>query len=193
MFCNLVLTDGYTCVVNFSRARRPADVDLELQDFNAEEIGRHFRPCAIDPGRTDAFTAEYSDGQSRSLGTHEYYSMTGSLARSRQLNIRKREHNVQETETNIPTPKVTTLAAFNVHVAYVLRHLHTLFNFYSPNSAIAHWKVYCGKQKAIEEAVNIVINGGKKYNPRKRDGHTTNRNKQWRRRTRDSRRVLQER
>ena len=127
MFRNLVLTDGYTCVVNFSRARRPADVDLELQDFNAEEIGRHFRPCAIDPGRTDAFTAEYPDGQSRSLGTHEYYSMTGSLARSRQLNIRKREHNVQETETNIPTPKVTTLAAFNVHVAYVLRHLHTLF------------------------------------------------------------------
>ncbi|CAO3622485.1 unnamed protein product [Mucor hiemalis] len=86
-FRNMLVTDGYTCVVHFSRqiTRPTHQPSLNLEDFNSNEVETFFRPCTVDPGRTDAFTAEYPDGQSRSLGTHEYYSMTGSLARSREL------------------------------------------------------------------------------------------------------------
>lgn len=50
-FRNLILTDGYTCVVYFSRSIRQANpVNLELEDFAMNEIQDLFRTCSIDPG-----------------------------------------------------------------------------------------------------------------------------------------------
>lgn len=108
-FRNLIVTDGYTCVVHFPCSIRPANpVHLELQDFAINEIQDLFRACSIDPGRTDTYTTEYNYGESRKLETHEYYSMTGSVARA----IRKRQQVIQRIESEIPSPKTANIQEY---------------------------------------------------------------------------------
>ena len=43
-------------------------------------------------------------------------------------------------------------------------------------------KNYISKQKALDEAVNILINGGRKYNHKKRNKNNTNMNRRERNR-----------
>ncbi|CAO3649701.1 unnamed protein product [Mucor hiemalis] len=187
-FRNLVTTDGYIFVVNFSCRARPVQVELDLQDFNLEEITTDFRTYAIDPGRTVVFTVKYTDGQPRSLGIREYYSLTGSIGRSRAFSLRNInsvhvvEHNGepitrQQIESNTPI--------FDNYVQYVLWYMPILFHFYSPASAVTRRRAYCGRQQATEEAVNIME--AKSINIRERKNRKTNGNRQWRRRTLNSR------
>jgi len=64
MFANKILTDGSSVSFGFSRKAKPHDqgVELELTDFTLEEVTEIFNPCAVDPGRTNAFTAAYGFG-----------------------------------------------------------------------------------------------------------------------------------
>lgn len=48
-------------------------VNLELADFNKEEIQTLFRPCFLDPGRKTAYTAHYGENEVRSPSTTHYY------------------------------------------------------------------------------------------------------------------------
>jgi hypothetical protein len=71
MFLNSFYTDGYTCRVSFARGvpetLEEDKVNLEIADFNENEVENFFRPCYLDPGRKNAYLAYYGDKQVRSL------------------------------------------------------------------------------------------------------------------------------
>lgn len=57
-----------------------------------------------------------------------------------------------------------------------------LFQFHGFNTAQGKWLNYLGKQKAKDAAVNILLNGGKKYNKERRGKTKTANNKRRRKR-----------
>jgi hypothetical protein len=87
MFLNGIYTDGYTCRISFARnvpEKLDEDrVNLEINNFNEDEVNSFFRPCFLDPGRKNAFAAYYGNNEVRTLSTTEYYSGSGSPNRSR--------------------------------------------------------------------------------------------------------------
>ncbi|KAI7903542.1 uncharacterized protein BX663DRAFT_506810, partial [Cokeromyces recurvatus] len=50
----------------------------------------------------------------------------------------------------------------------MMEHMSRLFEFYGFNTARYGWKNYVGSQIAIETSVNILLNGGNKYNKDRR-------------------------
>ncbi|GAA5809176.1 hypothetical protein MFLAVUS_002581 [Mucor flavus] len=179
MFLNGLYTDGYTCRVLFARnvpRQGPeSSIKLELSDFNEGEIGDRFRTCFLDPGRKSAYTAYYGNNEVRSLSATQYYSLSGAPGRSKQEDSLKIEQGIKLLETNIPSPRTAAIANYNNYLTYMLVNLNAFFDFYNFRTASINWKNYIGKQCAIEEACNILINGGKKYNPNKRKKTKKNR------------------
>ena len=189
MFINEVKTDGYTCRFTFVQARRTqttaATTKLELHDFTIDEIERHFRPCTVDPGRSQVFTSYHGNGQLRRFSTKEYYSFGGTISRARVQDRIKVSSRIKETETQIPSPNTVFVDKYLAHVLYLLQKLGDLFRFYGFNTCEDRWLNYLAKQRSKEEAVNVLINGGKKYNRTRRKKKKTSRNKS---RRRDNRR-----
>lgn len=181
MFLNSLYTDGYTCRVSFARRAQRQEgrdaITLNLGDFTQEEINRHFRQCTLDPGRRDAFVAYYGNNEVRSLPTAEYYHGSGSVNRSRREVSLKAQLGIQTLETNIPTPKTSNIDQYVQHIQYMMIHLPHFFGFYNFRTAQVNWNNYIGRQCSIEEACNILINGGKKYNRSKRKKTRSNRKK----------------
>ncbi|KAI7898294.1 uncharacterized protein BX663DRAFT_525340 [Cokeromyces recurvatus] len=64
----------------------------------------------------------------------------------------------------------------------MMEHMSRLFEFYGFNTARYRWKKYVGSQIAIESSVNILLNGGNKYNKNRRKN--TKRNGRKRRKAR---------
>ncbi|KAI8881371.1 hypothetical protein K501DRAFT_274642 [Backusella circina FSU 941] len=168
MFLNGLYTDGYTCRVLFCRKVRPLspieNVSLELEDFSAEEVDKHFRPCTVDPGRKDVFVSYHRSNDLRRLSTKEYYNMGGTIRRQRKEQELKRSLGIEEIESNIPTPKTTSCEQYISYIKYIFQHMNVLFDFYSFRTAAIKWRNYVGSQKRIQDAVNILLNGSKKYN-----------------------------
>lgn len=181
MFINSLYTDGYTCRVSFCRKRyveSPVnETSLELHDFNNDEVDRYFRPCTVDPNRKDAFVSFHGNTDVRRLSSAEYYNMNGSTNRMNLEQNRKKELGVQIIETNIPSVKSAVADKYITHVKYMLQHMNTLFNFYSFQTARIKWCNYIGKQRALQDAVNILINGSKKYNKGRRKKTRKNKRK----------------
>ena len=63
----------------------------------------------------------------------------------------------------MPTPKTSDKAKYLEYVTYVLAHVPDLYQFYGIQDGKLKYFKYKSKQKAISEAVNILVNGGKKY------------------------------
>ncbi|KAI7865456.1 uncharacterized protein EV154DRAFT_557220 [Mucor mucedo] len=139
------------------------EIALELQDFNSEEIDRYFRPCTVDPNRKDAFVSFYGNTDARRLSS-AYDNMNISTNRLKLEQDRKKEQGVQTIETNIPSVKSAGADKYITHVKYMMQHQGTLFNFYNFQTARVKWCNYIGKQRALQDAVNILINESKKYN-----------------------------
>ncbi|KAG2191036.1 hypothetical protein INT47_006012 [Mucor saturninus] len=181
MFINSLYTDGYTCRISFCRKRYAEspvnETALELQDFNSEEIDRYFRPCTVDPNRKDAFVSFHGNTDIRRLSSAEYYNMNGSANRLKLEQDRKKEQGVQTIETNIPSVKSAVADKYITHVKYMMQHQDTLFNFYNFQTARVKWCNYIGKQRALQDAVNILINGSKKYNKGRRKKTRKNKRK----------------
>ncbi|KAI7899746.1 uncharacterized protein BX663DRAFT_520300 [Cokeromyces recurvatus] len=57
----------------------------------------------------------------------------------------------------------------------MMEHMSRLFEFYGFNTARYGWKNYVGSQIAIETSVNILLNGGNKYNKNRRKNMKRNR------------------
>ncbi|KAI9255274.1 hypothetical protein BDA99DRAFT_425950, partial [Phascolomyces articulosus] len=53
---------------------------------------------------------------------------------------------------------------FAEYVTAVLNSLTTLTNFYDGNTTSLRFLNYRGRQRACAEMINILIDGGKKYN-----------------------------
>ena len=62
---------------------------------------------------------------------------------------------------------------------YILQYLNTLFDFYNCKTAKYRFFLCQGKQRASEILVNMLINGGSKYN-RKRRKHNNKKKKRGR-------------
>ncbi|KAI8062966.1 hypothetical protein BDF21DRAFT_402712 [Thamnidium elegans] len=131
MFLNSIYTDGYTCRISFARSvpetLEEDKVNLEIADFNADEIENFFRPCFLDPGRKNAYVAYYGNEQVRSLTVNEYYCSSGSVNRARKQDTFKIEQGIKDLETQIPTTKTSSVDSYINHLAYVLTHLRRFF------------------------------------------------------------------
>ncbi|KAI7889213.1 uncharacterized protein EV154DRAFT_592502 [Mucor mucedo] len=146
-------------------------------NINTEEIDRYFRPCTVDPNRKDAFVSFHGNTDVRRLSSAEYYNMNGSANRLKLEQDRKKEQGVQTIETNIPSVKSAVTDKYITHVKYMMQHKDTLFSFYNFQTARVKWCNYIGKQRALQDAVNILINGSKKYNKGRRKKTRKNKRK----------------
>ncbi|GAA5811239.1 hypothetical protein MFLAVUS_004671 [Mucor flavus] len=166
MFLNGMYTDGYTCRVLFCCQYKPSlpveNVSLELEDFNVDEVKKHFRPCAVDPGRKDVFVYYHDNNDLRRLSSQECYAMGGTVRRQRKEQDRKRISGIEQIETHIPSPKTTSCLQYVSHLEYMFQHMDALFGFYGFEAARIKWLKYVASQRSIEEAVNILLNGSKK-------------------------------
>lgn len=178
---NSMYTDGFTCRVMFSRRRVPENalnnVKLEITDFNTKEIEEYFRPITVDPGRRDAFNSYHGDNDLRRLTTKEYYAASGAPGRLKQQDKQKQQNGLKSLETSIPTWKTTREDKLISHIAHMLMNFQTFADFYGFNSAKSNWNNYRGRQRALDNCTNILINGSKKYNKMKRKKKKTNFNR----------------
>ncbi|CEG81642.1 hypothetical protein RMATCC62417_15815 [Rhizopus microsporus] len=78
-------------------------------------------------------------------------------------------------ETSIPTPKTSNINQYIGHLQYTMLHLSRFFGFYNFRTAQIDWNNYRGRQCVLEEACNILLNGGKKYNRARRKKMRSNR------------------
>ncbi|KAG2208537.1 hypothetical protein INT47_010233 [Mucor saturninus] len=179
MFLNGLYTDGYTCRVLFARKVLPSPpeekIRLELDDLSSEEVNKHFRPCTVDPGRQDPFVSYHGGSDIRRLSSSEYYNMGGNVTRMKEQQKHKHRLGIEKIETDIPSPKTASAEQFVSYITYMSQHMNTLFDFYDFETAQVKWLNYLSSQKAIQESVNILINGGKKYNKDKRKKTRKNR------------------
>ncbi|GAA5812996.1 hypothetical protein MFLAVUS_006462 [Mucor flavus] len=180
-FLNGLYTDGYTCRVLFCRKLLPSlaehRVSLELDDFTTEEVEQYFRPCAVDLGRIDAFVSYHGGNDIRRLSSSEYYNMHGTVTRQKSEQDRKGRSGLEAIETNIPSPKTLSIEKYSSYITYMIEHLNALHSFYNFETAKIKWLNYLASQKTIQESVNILLNGGKKYNKQKRKQTKWNRKK----------------
>ncbi|KAM3581030.1 hypothetical protein VKS41_006476 [Umbelopsis sp. WA50703] len=175
-FANRVLTDDHA--VNFVLARQRGGTDsithvqLGFEDFTDTEIETYFEVAAIDPGRTQAFTAAYGCGQEshqiRRCSTSEYYAMTGSQRRNQKVQSEKRATDIASIENQWPTGKTSNLDRFPLYISHLLENFESLARFYNSTRGKMAFENYQGVQRAREEMTNVLINGGKKYNKTKR-------------------------
>ncbi|KAG2228747.1 hypothetical protein INT48_009348 [Thamnidium elegans] len=133
-FLNSIYTDEYTCRISFARnvpeTLEEDKVNLEIADFNADEIENFFRPCFLDPGRKNAYAIYYGNEQVRSLTINEYYCSSGSVNRARKQNTFKTEQGIKVLETQIPTTKTSSVDSYINYLTYVLTHLRRFFFFF---------------------------------------------------------------
>ena len=177
-FRNICGTDGFNVDFHFSRSAKSklADQNLEAQDFDLEEVEEFFRPCAVDPGVATLVTASYgTNGERRRFTNSEYYAVTGSLRRNNEINKLKQRSGIQTIESQFPTAKTIRETQYHDYVRYFFTNKEALFNFYGEEGGERRFYDYQGRQKALEESANILINGGKKYNRRKRKKTKENR------------------
>jgi hypothetical protein len=147
-------------------------VQLGFEDFTDTEIETYFEVAAIDPGRTQAFTAAYCCGQEshqiRRCSTSEYYAMTGSQRRNQKVQSEKRATDIASIENQWPTGKTSNLNRFPLYISHLLENFESLARFYNSTRGKMAFENYQGVQRAREEMTNVLINGGKKYNKTKR-------------------------
>jgi hypothetical protein len=175
-FASRVVTDGVS--VNFIFARRMSSgdsisgVELLFEDFTDREVETHFQPIAVDPGRTQVFTASYGSGPTphevRRCSSKEYYSMAGSTRRNAELQRQKHQIGLDTVETLFPTAKTADIRQYDRYITYLLNHYDTLANFYDISTAQVTFQNYQGKQRARQEMAAILIHGGPNYNATKR-------------------------
>ncbi|KAI7905018.1 uncharacterized protein BX663DRAFT_585107 [Cokeromyces recurvatus] len=98
------------------------------------------------------------------LSSIEYYNMGGSVRRMKD----KQRLGIEKIETDIPSPKTVSVEQFGLYITYMPQHMNTLLTFYGFETSKIKWLNHLSSQKAIQESVNILINGGKKYNKSRR-------------------------
>ncbi|KAF7721558.1 hypothetical protein EC973_004497 [Apophysomyces ossiformis] len=171
IFTNQLLSHGFAVDFQFARKsvkkeRATVDTELTATDFTEEEITDCFQPCAVDPGRSQVFTAAYGCGNSpheiRRCSTREYYTYTGSPLRQKVIQAEKKKACIEAIETDLETGKTQSLEVYDTYVRCTFQHMDALFAFYGPTKAEAQFRDYQGRQRAPEEMVNILTNGGKK-------------------------------
>lgn len=105
MILNSKYTDGYTYRVSFARIKEDQldRIELNLNDFQIEEIDRYFRSCTVDPRSKNMFPSFYDEDKLWHLITTVYYNTAGSMINE---DIWKQKMDVKEIETDTPKQKL---------------------------------------------------------------------------------------
>lgn len=167
LFGNLIRSDGFTvdCLF-YKRARSSNPINscqLELADFEYQEVQNTYKPTFIDPGRKSVFTAAGGLNNEHTLmrcTTKEYYHYTGSTRYLADQQKRKKEAGMTKLESEIPS--------YCSYITYMLNHLGAFFAFYNATTAKDRFFLYQGRQRAPEKMVEMLVSGGPKYNRKKR-------------------------
>lgn len=182
MFKNLVTTDGYSISIHFVRKKPEPLVlakTLKLDDWDTAEIREFFRSCAVDPGVGTLKTAAYGFGNTgneiRSFSNKEYYTVTGSKQRNARRNKEKLITGISHVESKMPSARTVDTAAYLNYITYFFGNWNKLREFYSFRCAKDNFSNYQGRQRATEEVANILINGGRKYDKKRREGKNLSR------------------
>jgi hypothetical protein len=134
MFANKLVTDGSTLIVHFSRRKREGVqmVDLTLDDFSADEVDTYLRPCALDPGINNAFTASYGHGEQEHMllspTSKEYYTKLKNPPEEARLKARKEACGISRIESNMPSAKPLALTPTKCTLGIFFKNLRTLFS-----------------------------------------------------------------
>jgi hypothetical protein len=75
--------------------------------------------------------------------------------------------------TNLQTNKTIGTTAYDEHTQYLSENLNQLLGLYSDKTGEVRWLDYLAGQKRAEEACNILLHGGKKYNKARRKKKVT--------------------
>ncbi|KAI8991921.1 hypothetical protein BDF20DRAFT_76332 [Mycotypha africana] len=133
MFINCIYTYGYTCRIAFARKTTSSiigNVQLSIYDFTEEEINNHLRPCAVDPGRKDAFVSYHGGTDVRKCSTQEYYQAMGYKGRMKIEEELKQQQGIKTIESLIPSVKTTSASRYRDHIQYMCAHMTILHQFY---------------------------------------------------------------
>lgn len=76
---------------------------------------------------------------------------------------------------NIPSTKSTSLTQYHMYMTYIMANIQKILDFYGYETAEGRFRCYQEVQGVREEMVNILINGGKKYNKDRRKNTRKNR------------------
>ncbi|GAA5816969.1 hypothetical protein MFLAVUS_010504 [Mucor flavus] len=138
-------TKTVTIFAKSTPARNNRDrVNLEVDDFNFNKIEESFEPVFIDPGRNLVITSAQRTNDIHTLPTKEFYDMANT------------------PESNIPIAKAShDVESYHYHRHYMHKNYACFFRFYDMSSTKIRMKNFVSKQKALDESVNILTNGGK--------------------------------
>lgn len=180
LFGNVVKSDGFCIDFVFYRRAYSEDDDSEsirrhiltISDFSINEVAESYRPSFLDPGRKSVFTAttglDTKEHEIRRCSTQEYYHFTGSTAYSKRLQQMKDTAGITAIESATPTAKTARNITYCRFLDHILANMDRLFTFYGFDTAKDRFNLYQGKQRAPEMMVNLLLDGGSKYNRKKR-------------------------
>lgn len=181
-FANLILTDGYATSVTLAKrvGSGMTSIQLDAEDFNEDELNNQFELWGVDPGEKDIFSAANGMGptrhEQRSFSKKEYYNFAGTmLSRQKMLQYKQEkfhavgrgETSIVELEALLPTRKTSSLTRLQEYITTCCMILPVLCKRYDARYTALRFLDYQGKQRAQDELVNILINGGKKYSGRR--------------------------
>lgn len=188
-FSNLIRSDGFTADVVLMKSNEVEKTTYYEQDVNVSDLAKVLTTndlsdatiCSIDPNRGQVFAASYGEGENqhqiRRCSTKEYYTLTGSKRHVKQETKRMCEEDIKDILLGIPTAKTAGLSRYLLYVTYIMLHLNRILAFNRFFTAEKRFHLYQGVQRAREEMVNILLDGGKKYNKCKRKHTKKNRKK----------------
>ncbi|OAD77502.1 hypothetical protein PHYBLDRAFT_141387 [Phycomyces blakesleeanus NRRL 1555(-)] len=130
MFRNLIRKDGISIDCLFYK-RNPTPIEvrnstlqLELSNFEFNEVQHNYKPIFVDYGRKAVFTAaERLSTKTHSLlqgTTREYCHMTRSTRYQADQLRQKRQDGIEAIKSHIPSHKTASHAAYIDHVQYVV-------------------------------------------------------------------------
>ncbi|KAG0166211.1 hypothetical protein DFQ29_001079, partial [Apophysomyces sp. BC1021] len=104
IFTNQIASDGFAIDFQFARKSKKKEmvtVDTELlpSNFTVEEINDYFKPCAVDPGRSQV------------PNTGVVY-IHGVATTTKKLEAEKKESGIDNTEAKLETRKTQNIEAY---------------------------------------------------------------------------------
>jgi hypothetical protein len=151
----------------------------DLHDALQQEDMKGFCLTAIDPGRATVFTSasKENDGdyQMRRITRKEYDTYSGSKRITQEEAARCYKENMFEVFQNKPTAKTVSISKYAAYVEYAVLNMQKYFSYYSKDTCKSRFNLYQGRQRAIDEMGNVLLDGGRKYNKKKRKNTRKNR------------------
>jgi len=126
LFGLIIRSDGFDLDCLFYKQRRVTGIkdpinslELQLSDFNYQEVEQRYHPTFIDPGRKSVFTAARGlDIQNHTLmrcTIKEYYHYTRSTKLMAKQTKMKKERGFDQIESAIPTTKTSCQDTPNIY------------------------------------------------------------------------------